>query len=89
MINQELYDTILTQVRTIISNETGNDLEEIMPDSILDEELEIGPNDFIRIVTAVNDELEINLNAKEIAAEESVTTVKELAAIACEEVELG
>lgn len=89
MINQELYDTILTQVRTIISNETGNDFEEILPDSIMDEELEIGANDLIRIITAVNDELEISLNAKEIVAEESVTTVRELAAIACEEVELG
>ncbi len=89
MTNQELYETILEQVRTIISDETGTDFEEITPDSILDEELEIGPTDFLRIVAAVNDELQINLNAKELAAEESVTTVRGLAAVACEEVELG
>lgn len=89
MINEELYQSTLTTVREIIATETGNDFEEILPDMFLEDELEITSTDLARLIKALNTHFSITLNAAEIEEEESVETVRELATVIAEEIELG
>lgn len=89
MISEEIYTTTLTTVREIISAETGNDFDEILPDMHLEDELEVTDSDLIRLIKAINTHFGIKLDPTEIEEEESVETVRELAAVVAEEVELG
>ncbi|NCN06216.1 MAG: hypothetical protein GW762_03830 [Candidatus Pacebacteria bacterium] len=89
MISEEIYNSTLTLVREIISAETGNEFDEILPEMHLEDELEITEVDLARLIKAINTHFNINLDATEIEEEESVETVKELAAVVAEEVELG
>jgi len=89
MISEEIYNSTLTLVREIISAETGNECDEILPEMHLEDELEITEVDLARLIKAINTHFNINLDATEIEEEESVETVKELAAVVAEEVELG
>lgn len=89
MISEELYTSTLTAVREIISEETGNDFEEIVPEMFLEEELEIAESDLARLIKVINAHFNIQLDAAEIEEEESVKTVKQLAVVVAEEIELG
>lgn len=89
MISEELYTSTLKTVREIISEETGNDFEEIVPEMFLEEELEIAESELARLIKAINTHFSIQLNAAEIEEEESVKTVKQLAVVVAEEIELG
>lgn len=89
MISEELYNSTLKSVREIISEETGNDFEEIVPEMFLEEELEIAESDLARLIKVINAHFNIQLDAAEIEEEESVKTVKQLAVVVAEEIELG
>lgn len=89
MISEEVYNTTLITVREIISSETGNEFDEILPEMHLEDELEITDGDLARLIKAINTHFNIKLDAAEIEEEESVETVKELSAVVAEEVELG
>jgi acyl carrier protein len=89
MISEELYNTTLTKVRELISEETGNDFEEIVPEMFLEEELEIAESNLAHLIKTINTNFNIQLNATEIEEEESVKTVKQLAVVVAEEIELG
>ncbi len=89
MINEELYTATLQKIREIISEETGNDIEEIQPDMHLEDELEIVDGELLRLTKVINAKLGTSLNAAEIEEEESVETVRELSVVVCEEIELG
>jgi acyl carrier protein len=89
MIQQEIYQKTLQNVREIIANETGNDFDDILPETLLEEELEIEPTDFTRIIKAINTQLGISLHPKELEADENLETVQDLTMIVCEELELG
>lgn len=89
MINEEIYTSTLTTIREIISTETGTDFDEILPDMHLEDELEITDSDLIRLIKVINAHFGIQLDPTEIEEEESIETVKQLAAVVAEEVELG
>lgn len=89
MINEELYTKTLMTVREIISAETGNEVEEILPDMHLEDELEVAEEDLTRLIKVLNGHFNIQLDPAAIEEEESVTTVRELAAVVTEEIELG
>ena len=89
MINEELYAATLLKVREIIAEETGSDIDEILPDMHLEDELEIADDELLRLTKIINSKLGTSLNAAEIEEEESVVTVRELSIVVCEEIELG
>ena len=82
-----MQDT-LEKLNDIIVEVTGNDPEVIKPESDLEEDLGIVlDEDFERLIQAVDQAFEIELNPKEIS--DVVATVQDLANIIEEELELG
>ncbi len=89
MINEELFTSTLATVCEIIAAESGNEIEEILPDMHLEDELEIAETDLRRLIKVLNGHFGVELDPAVIEEEESVTTVRELATIIAEEIELG
>ncbi|MBP7768380.1 hypothetical protein KA082_00900 [Candidatus Woesebacteria bacterium] len=82
------HSAIFEQLRTIISELTGNDAGDIYPDSVLVDDLGIIPEtDLPRIVKRINTEFEIVLDQKMVLTE--VETVSDLLTMITDEVELG
>lgn len=75
-------------VRQVIADVTGNDIAEVHPQAELEDELGVTPVDLGRIIVELNKELDIQLSARDVEAEE-VTTVQELTVIVSEEALLG
>lgn len=85
---QQTQEEVVERIRNIIAETTGNDISDIFPDTLLDDELEITTVDFKRIVAAINNEYQIELNPDELL-EEDINTVIELAMVVREETELS
>lgn len=85
---QQTQEEVVERIRTIIAETTGNDISDIFPDTLLDGELEITTVDFKRIVVAINNEYQIELNPDELL-EEDINSVIELAMVVREETELS
>lgn len=85
---QQTQEEVVERIRTIIAETTGNDIGDIFPDTLLDDELEITTVDFKRIVVAINNEYQIELNPDELL-EEDINSVIELAMVVREETELS
>ncbi|MBP9819690.1 acyl carrier protein [Candidatus Woesebacteria bacterium] len=77
----------LQSIQHIIAELTGNDLEEVHPDAILDEELNISLTEFTQIIRRINQQFELTLSTKDLHDE--VETVQELATAVHDERELG
>lgn len=86
--NNTTPDEVLSQVQEILAEMTGNDIAEIGPQALLEDELGVTPVDFSRIIAKLNTQFDINLDARELMDEE-ISAVKELAMIVREEAELG
>jgi len=89
MISEALYNATLVDIIEIIAQETGSEVEEILPDMDLDEDLDIVDSALIRLTKKINARLNTSLDAEEIEEEESVKTIKQLTVVVCEEIELG
>lgn len=81
------FEQTLTKIQFIIANSTGNDPEDITPDSTLDEELNLTETDMTRIVHEINKAFGIALRPTDVSDE--AESVKELALLVHEEAELG
>jgi len=78
----------LDQLIELIAEVTGNEIENVKPDSNLDDDLGIIlDDDFNRLIAHVNQDFEINLSARDL--NDVVVTVLDLANIIDEEIELG
>jgi acyl carrier protein len=77
---------VLVQLQRIIAEETGNELEDITPDSYLEDELGISQSDFRRLIIRVNKEFGIRLESNLLA---EIETVLDLAVLIEDEAELG
>lgn len=81
-------DNRFDQLRTLLSEMTGNDAGDIHPDSVLVDDLGIVPEtDLPGIVKRINKDFEIHLNSSAVADE--VESVEDLLTIISDEVELG
>lgn len=89
MVSEELLTKTLQEIKELIADETGNNLEEIVPEMHLEDELEIVETKLTRLINIINTHFNIELSAAEIEEEESVETVRQLAVIVAEEIELG
>ena len=78
----------LEKLNDIIVEVTGNDPEVVKPESDLEEDLGVVlDEDFERLIQAVNQAFEVELDPEEVS--DVVATVKDLANIIEEELELG
>lgn len=81
-------DDRFNQLRTILSEITGNDAGDIHPESVLIDDLGIVPDsDLPGIVKEINKTYQIHLNP--LAVSDEVETVGDLLTIISDEVELG
>lgn len=80
------FEQTLQKVRHIIAETTGNELDDVLIDSLL-EDLELYDVDLKRVVVALNKAFGISLDAEEV--EEELETVHDLAMVAHEEALLG
>lgn len=87
-MNNYSQEEILAKVQQIIADLTGNDIDDVLPTAEFEEDLGVTPVDFKRIISELNREFEIDLNAQVLLNEE-VNTVKELVIIVREEAVLG
>lgn len=81
------FELTLNKIQFIIANSTGNDPEDITPESTLDEELNVTETDMTRIVLEINKAFNIALKPDDVS--EEAENVKELALLVHEEAELG
>lgn len=82
------HSAIFEQLRTIISEMTGNEVGDIYPESDLADDLGIiTETDLPRIVKRLNAEFEIALDPKVVMAE--AETVADILTMITDEVELG
>ena len=61
-----------SQVQEILVEMTGNDIAEIGPQALLEDELGVTPVDFSRIIAKLNTQFDINLDARELMDEKSL-----------------
>lgn len=84
---------IFNRLRQLLTDLTGNDIEEVLPDSDLEEDLGLNLDvDITRIVERINQEFEINLQDSVVfqeLTEEAHASVAELAKLVYDEYELG
>jgi acyl carrier protein len=82
----------LEQLRALLAEKTGNDLEDIHPQSHLEDDLGINlTDDFPRLLSQINAEFEIGLDLHTVMDEMEMAgeTVAELAKLIDDESELG
>ena len=84
---------IFNQLRQLLTDITGNNIEEVVPDADLEEDLGLDLDvDLNRLVDRINKEFEIELNEKTVyqeLTEEAHASVAELAKLVYDEYELG
>jgi acyl carrier protein len=84
---------IFNRLRQLLTEVTGNDIEEVVPDADLEEDLGLNLDvDLGRVVDRVNREFGISLQEKvvyEELTEEAHASVAELAKLVYDEYELG
>lgn len=84
---------IFNQLRQLLTDITGNNIEEVVPDADLEEDLGLDLDvDLSRLVDRINKEFEIELNEKTVyqeLTEEAHASVAELAKLVYDEYELG
>ncbi|AKM81678.1 MAG: hypothetical protein UT13_C0001G0719 [Candidatus Pacebacteria bacterium GW2011_GWF2_38_9] len=84
---------IFNRLRQLITDLTGNDIEEVIPDADLEEDLGLDLDvDIARLVDQINKEFEIELSEKAVykeLTEEAHATIAELAKLVYDEYELG
>lgn len=80
------FNTTLTEIQQIIANTTGNELEDIEQNSLL-EDLDIVDVDLSRLIMEINKSFETTLTVEDVL--EEAETVRELALLVHEEAELG
>ncbi len=84
---------VFNRLRQVLVELTGNDIEEVVPDSDLEEDLGLNLDiDMARIVSRLNQEFDINLQEKLVyqeLTEETGASVAELAKLVYDEYELG
>lgn len=84
---------IFNRLRQLLTEITGNDIEEVVPDADLEEDLGLNLDvDLGRIVDRINREFGISLQEKvvyEELTEEAHASVAELAKLVYDEYELG
>ncbi len=89
----KIDETVFHRLRALLHELTGNDMEEIVPESDLEEDLGLNLDvDLSRLVEAVNREFEIHLSEKTVyqeLTEEAHPSVAELAKLIYDEYELG
>jgi acyl carrier protein len=76
--------SVLAKLQDLIAESTGNDLEEITPSMLLEE---FNPVDFGRIMGKIYTVFHLELNPKEVLAEQE--TIADLATLIKDELELG
>ena len=86
-MHRTAFEITLAKIQSIIAHTTGNELEDIEENSLLEEDLDIVDRDFSRVIQEINKAFEINLSAEAIL--EEAETVRELALLVHEEAELG
>lgn len=72
-------ENVTERVMSILAVNTGYDAEEISLDAHFEDDLGMTKPDFIRVVTKINTEFEINLNPTTLF--EEVETVQELVSL--------
>lgn len=84
---------IFNRLRQLITDLTGNDIEEVVPDADLEEDLGLDLDvDIARLVDQINKEFSIELNEKTVykeLTEEAHASIAELAKLVYDEYELG
>lgn len=84
---------VFNQLRQLLTDITGNNIEEVVPDADLEEDLGLDLDvDLNRLVDRINREFEIELNEKAVykeLTEEAHASVAELAKLVYDEYELG
>lgn len=84
---------VFNRFRQLLTDITGNDIEEVVPDADLEEDLGLDLDvDISRLVDRINKEFEIELNEKTVykeLTEEAHASVAELAKLVYDECELG
>ena len=80
------FEQSLQKVQYIIAQTTGNELEDVAPDSIL-EDLSLYGVDLKRVIVAINSAFGISLDSEEV--EDEIETVHNLAMVVHEEAFLG
>lgn len=80
------FEQTLQKVRHIIAETTGNELDDVAPDSLL-EDLELFDLDLKRVVSALNRSFGISLKTN--AIEDELETVHDLSMLVHEESLLG
>lgn len=80
------FEQTLLQIQHIIADHTGNELDEVMPEALL-EDLDLYGPDLKRVVVAIGKAFKVYLYAEEI--EEECETIHDLAMIVHEEAYLG
>lgn len=84
---------VFNRFRQLLTDITGNDIEEVVPDADLEEDLGLDLDvDISRLVNRINKEFEIELNEKVVykeLTEEAHASVAELAKLVYDECELG
>lgn len=89
----KLDPEIFNRLRQLLTDLTGNDIEEVVPDADLEEDLGLDLDvDASRLVQHINKEFAINLSEKNVykeLTEDTHATVAELAKLVYDEHELG
>jgi len=84
---------IFNRLRQLLTDVTGGDISEVVPDADLEEDLGLDLDiDISRLVEHINQEFEIELNEKNVyneLTEDSHASVAELAKLVYDEYELG
>lgn len=89
----KIDENVFHRLRQLLHDLTGNDMEEIVPDSDLEEDLGLNLDvDLTRLVETVNRDFEIHLSERAVyqeLTEEAGASVAELAKLIYDEYELG
>ncbi len=84
---------VFNRLRQLLTDITGNNIEEVVPDADLEEDLGLDLDvDLSRLVDRINKEFEIELHEKTVyqeLTEEAHASVAELAKLVYDEYELG
>lgn len=88
MTTKTSKEEVLAIIQQIISELTGNEIEDIDPAAHLDEELGITAVDLARILKRINSEFGTGISSDDLE-EEEIETVGSLVSYVHEEAELG